>query len=205
MIDRVLTIVTEQTRDQQQALADLAARSEPFAAELFDAWNLAGREALASPIALDETFRAFFSALKQANLRGAYAAFGAWGTDAARAQVPFDAALQLVRSSQRALLPFVLRAYANDPQLPLALDAVGDAFDALVAVIGAAYGEMMPARLAEGIPLHTVGQLTGGAAHALNDLLAAIMGRTQLLIERVSDAALREELQVIQSTASVGA
>ncbi len=205
MIDRVLTQVTEQTRDQQQALADLAARCEPFASELFDAWNQAGREALASPVALDETFRAFFSALKQANLRDAYAAFGAWGTNAARASVPFDAALQVVRSSQRALLPFVLRAYANEPQLPLALDAVGDAFDALVAVLGAAYGEVMPARLAEGIPLHTVGQLTGGAAHALNDILAAIMGRTQLLIERVSDNALREELETIQSTASVGA
>jgi signal transduction histidine kinase/ActR/RegA family two-component response regulator len=205
LIDRVLNQVTEQTRDQQPVLADLATRCEPFANELFDAWNKAGHQALASPIALDETSRAFFSALKQANLRGAYAAFGAWGTDAARSQIPFDAALRLVRASQHALLPFVLRAYANAPQLPLALDAVGDAFDALVAVIGAAYSEVMPARLAQGIPLHTVGQLTGGAAHALNDILAVVIGRTQLLIERVNDNALREELEAIQSTASVGA
>ena len=205
MIDRVLDLVTEQTRDHQQVLTDFAARSEPFANELFDAWNKVCREVLAPPAVLDETFRAFFSELKQANLRGAYAAFGAWGTDAARAKITFDVALQLVRASQRVLLPFVLRAYADDPQLPLVLDAVADTFDALVAVLGAAYGEVMPARLLEGIPLHTVGRLTGGAAHTLNDILAAVVGRTQLLIERVSDTDLREELEAIQSAATVGA
>jgi signal transduction histidine kinase/CheY-like chemotaxis protein len=205
LIDRVLNQVTEQTRDHQQILVDFAARSEPYANELFDAWNKVCHQVLAEPAALEEAFRKFFSELKQANLRGAYAAFGAWGSDAARAEIPFDIALDLVRSSQKALLPFVLRAYAAEPQLPLALDAVADTFDALVAVIGAAYGQALPVRFAESIPTHTVGVLASGAAHALNNLLAAILGRTQLLLEQTHDAALRDELETIQSTAAMGA
>jgi len=205
LIDRVLDQVTEQTRDHQQALADFAARSEPFATELFEAWNKICREANAPPAALNETFRAFFGELKQANLRGAYAAFGAWGVDAARARIAYDAALQLVRDCQRALLPFVWRAFADAPELPLILDACGAAFDAMVAVIGAAYVETLPERFADAIPLHTVGRLTGGAAHALNNILAAILGGTQLLLERANDDALRDELAALQATAAVGA
>lgn len=205
MIDRVLDQVTEQTRDHQQTLADFAGRVELYANELFDAWNKIYREELAPPITLDETFRAFFSGLKQGNLRGAYTTFGAWGKEAAHAALPFDQALRLLRSSQHALLPFVMRAYGGEPQLPLTLEAVADAFDALVAVLGAAYGQTLPARFAESIPVHTAGLLAGGAAHALNNLLAVILGRAQLLHGQTRDAVLRDELETIQSTAAMGA
>jgi signal transduction histidine kinase/CheY-like chemotaxis protein len=205
LLDHVLNQVTDQTRDDQQVLADFAKRSEPFANELFDAWNALCRAAGAPPAAFDETFRAFFGELKQANLRGAYAAFGAWGVEAARAQMEYAVALELIRDSQRALLPFVLRAYADAPQLPLLLDALSAVFDALVTVVSAAYVATAPERFAEGVPVYTLGRLAGGAAHTLNNLLAVILGRTQLLIERTSEAAVREELEAIQATAATGA
>ncbi|MBM3128886.1 MAG: hybrid sensor histidine kinase/response regulator [Chloroflexi bacterium] len=205
MLDHILNQVTEQTRDDGPLLAEFATRSEPFANDLFAAWNEICRAAGAPPTAFDETFRAFFGELKQSNLRGAYAAFGAWGMDAARARMEYAAALQLIRESQRALLPFVLRAYADAPQLPLLLDALGAAFDGLVTIVGAAYVTTAPERFADGVPAYTLGQLTGGAAHTLNNLLAAILGRTQLLIERTDDHAWREELEAIQSTAATGA
>jgi signal transduction histidine kinase/ActR/RegA family two-component response regulator len=186
-------------------LTEFAVRSEPFAKEMFQAWNEIYRATHAPPTAFEEALRAFFSELKQANLHAAYAAFGAWGTEAARARVEYDTALQLVRDSQRAILPFVLRAYDDAPHLPLLLDALGAAFDALVTVTSAAYIAVAPERWADRVATHTAGQLAGGAAHALNNLLAAILGRTQLLLAQTRDEGMREELEAIQNTAAVGA
>ncbi|MCX7838896.1 MAG: HAMP domain-containing histidine kinase [Anaerolineae bacterium] len=205
MLDHILDQITDQTHDHLSVLTEFAVRSEPFANEMFRAWNEIYRATQAPPTAFEEAFRAFFSALKQANLREAYTAFGTWGIEAARARVEYDTALQLVRDSQRALLPFVLRAYDDAPHLPLLLDALSAAFDALVTVTSAAYLTVAPERWVDRVATHTVGQLTGGAAHALNNLLAAILGRTQLLLAQTSDAGMREELEAIQNTAAVGA
>lgn len=205
MLDHILEQVTDQTYDHLHVLTEFALRSEPFADEMFAAWSELYRTAHAPPTAFEETLRTFFSELKQANLRGAYAAFGAWGSAAARARVEYGAALQLLRDSQRAILPFVLRAYDNAPHLPLLLEALSAVFDALVTVTGAAYIAVAPERWADRVATHTAGQLAGGAAHALNNLLATILGRTQLLLAQTEDEGMRAELEAIQNTAAVGA
>ena len=210
---RVLDQLHEQTREHQPMLADLALRLEPFAAELLEAWAKSWRAifdasglapesiALANP---EEAMRSFLTELKQDHLFGAYDALIHWGAQAARAGLPYDNALQLLRESQRALLPWVLRAYGDDPRLALVLDALDDAYDGVVTAVGTAYIQALPTRLAATTRLHTLGQLTGGAGHALNNLLTAIIGRTQVLIEQTPDYALRDELQEIQSLAAMG-
>lgn len=205
MLDYILDQVTDQTHDHWGVLTEFAVRSEPLANEMFHVWSELYRATHAPPTAFEEAFRTFFSALKQANLRDAYAAFGAWGIEAARARVEYDTALHLLRDSQRAILPFALRVYDDAPYLPLLLDALSAAFDALVTVTSAAYLTVAPECWADRVATHTAGQLAGGAAHALNNLLAAILGRTQLLLAQTGDERLRTELEAIQNTAAVGA
>jgi signal transduction histidine kinase len=205
LLDHILEQVTEQTHDHLPMLTEFALRSEPFANEMFAAWNQIYRATSIPPTAFEEALQTFFSELKQANLHGAYAAFASWGSEAARTHIEYDTTLQLLRESQRAILPFALRAYSDAPQLPLLLDALSAAFDALVTVVGVAYITVAPERWADSVAAHTVGQLAGGAAHALNNLLAAILGRAQLLLAQTNDAGIREELEAIRDTAAVGA
>ncbi len=205
MLDPILEQVTEQTYDHLRVLTEFAARSEPFANEMSSAWNEIYRAEHVPPTAFEETFRTFFSELKQAHLREAYAAFGTWGAEAARAHIEYDTAHHLLRASQRALLPIALRMYAEAPHLPLLLDALSAAFDAVVTVVGAAYIQVAPEHWADRVAPHTAGLLAGGAAHALNNLFAAILGRTQLLLAQTSDTTLRTEIERLHHSALVGA
>lgn len=205
MLAHILQQVTDQTYDHLRVLTEFATRSEPFASAMLAEWQEIYRASQAPPTAFEEALRTFFSELRQANLREAYAVFGTWGTAAARAHVEYDTALQLLRDSQRAILPFALRVYADAPQLPLLLDALSAAFEAIVTVTSAAYIATAPERWADRVAMHTVGQLAGGVAHALNNLLAVILGRTQLLLAQTSAEGMREELEAIHHTAAVGA
>lgn len=205
MLEPILDQVTETTREYAGALAEFAVRCEPFANEWLATCRAASQTVGAPPAVLEEAFRAFFGELKQANLRDAYAAFGAWGTEAARAPLEYTAALRLLRECQRTLLPFVLRTYDDAPELPLLLDGLSASFDALINVVSAAYLVTMPERFAANVPAYTLGRLTAGAAHTLNNVFAVIVGRAHLLSERVNEASLREEAEAIQATAAVGA
>lgn len=205
MLDPILDQVSEATREYAGVLAEFAVRAEPFAGEWFAACQAACRAAGVPAAVFEEAFRAYFGALKQADLRGAYAAFGAWGAQAARAPLEFAAALKLVRASQSALLPLVWRAYEDEPALPLLLDALSASFDALITVVSAAYIATLPERFAEGVPAYTLGRLTGGAAHTLNNVLAVIVGRARMLSEQATDSLWRAEAEAIETTALVGA
>lgn len=46
--------------------------------------------------------------------------------------------------------------------------------------------------------LRALGEMAGGVAHTFNNVLAGILGRTQLLIEDVTDERLRRDLQVVE-------
>lgn len=205
MLDPILDQVTEETHEYAAVLAEFATRAESVANEWFAACAEACRAVGAPPALLEEAFRAFFGELKQANLRGAYAAFATWGTAAARAPLEYIAALKLLRASQHALLPFALRLYDDAPQLPELLDALSASFDALVTVVGAAYIGTTPERFLANAPAYVLGQLTGGAAHTLNNVFAVIAGRAHLLSEQTNEAGLRAELEALVATAAVGA
>jgi CheY-like chemotaxis protein/nitrogen-specific signal transduction histidine kinase len=53
--------------------------------------------------------------------------------------------------------------------------------------------------------LGALGEMTGSFAHAFNDVLTPVIGRTQLLIQRVTDPQLREWLDTIERSALDGA
>jgi len=53
-------------------------------------------------------------------------------------------------------------------------------------------------RVVEGETLRAVGQMASGMAHHVNNLLAVISGRTQLLLQRISQPEIRRPLEVIQ-------
>jgi signal transduction histidine kinase len=60
-------------------------------------------------------------------------------------------------------------------------------------------------QLVQSAKLNALGEMAGGVAHDFNNILAAILGRTQLLLQNVSDAETRRQLQVIEQAALDGA
>jgi signal transduction histidine kinase len=229
LVDNVLDQVAEHTIDHQQILADFSSRLEPFANDLIDVWTKAYRETAALvPLsaetiahgAQDDFVRAFFGELKRGNPRQAFLNLAAWSRALAYEGMSFDLALRLLREYQRALLDFVLRAYADDPLMPLVFDAFDDLFDGAVTTVGAVYievieksrshtiglpDETVQARLMDAGSQQALGQLTGGMTHALNSLFATLLGRTQLLLERTQDYEIHDELEEIQNAAATGA
>ena len=213
MMPYVLDVVVERTRDHAPALADLAVRTEPFASELIAAWSKAVREIAATgttqpsaDLAMSEdAVRLFFGELRFGNLREAYANLEGWTRHLAQSGVLYDGALKLTHEYQHSLLPIMLRAYVPGPEMQIAFEALDDLFAGMAMLVGAAFIESGQERLASGAQLRVVGQLTGGAAHSLNDMLAAILGRTQLLQERTRDEDARSELAAIGQSAATGA
>ena len=60
-------------------------------------------------------------------------------------------------------------------------------------------------QLVQSAKLNALGEMAGGVAHDFNNILAAILGRTQLLLQSVSDASVRRQLEVIEQAALDGA
>jgi GAF domain-containing protein/CheY-like chemotaxis protein len=76
------------------------------------------------------------------------------------------------------------------------------------------YGELQAAlrevessqqRVIQGERLRALGELAGGVAHDFNNILAAVIGRAQLLLDQVDEPGLRRQLQVIEQAAMDGA
>ncbi len=71
----------------------------------------------------------------------------------------------------------------------------------------AAYDELRDtqAQLVQAAKLNALGEMAGGVAHDFNNILAAILGRTQLLLQTRIDPDLRRQLLVIEQAALDGA
>ncbi|MBI5169426.1 MAG: GAF domain-containing protein [Candidatus Eisenbacteria bacterium] len=61
------------------------------------------------------------------------------------------------------------------------------------------------AQLVQSAKLNALGEMAGGVAHDFNNILAAILGRTQLLLQTNTDSDLRRQLGVIEQAALDGA
>ncbi len=61
------------------------------------------------------------------------------------------------------------------------------------------------AQLVQSAKLNALGEMAGGVAHDFNNILAAILGRTQLLLQDVRDGEVRRQLQVVEQAALDGA
>src|SRR5207247_8936204 len=70
-----------------------------------------------------------------------------------------------------------------------------------------AYGELAAAQdqLVRTEKLRALGEMASGVAHAFNKLLASVLGRAQLVLQRVQNPQLRQWLQVIERAALDGA
>ena len=60
-------------------------------------------------------------------------------------------------------------------------------------------------QLVQSAKLNALGEMASGVAHDFNNMLAAILGRTQLLLARVQEPELRRSLELIEQTAQDGA
>ncbi len=61
------------------------------------------------------------------------------------------------------------------------------------------------AQLVQSAKLNALGEMAGGVAHDFNNILAAILGRTQLLLQTIPDPELRRQLSIIEQAALDGA
>jgi signal transduction histidine kinase/CheY-like chemotaxis protein len=70
-----------------------------------------------------------------------------------------------------------------------------------------AYRELHEAQsqLVQSAKLNALGEMAGGVAHDFNNILAAILGRTQLLLQQVGDPDQRRQLEVVERAALDGA
>ena len=73
--------------------------------------------------------------------------------------------------------------------------------------IRVAYDELRATQnqLVQSAKLNALGEMAGGVAHDFNNILAAILGRTQLLLRAAQDSEVRRQLQVIEQAALDGA
>ena len=60
-------------------------------------------------------------------------------------------------------------------------------------------------QLVQSAKLNALGEMASGVAHDFNNMLAAILGRTQLLLARAEDPETRRSLELIEQTAQDGA
>jgi signal transduction histidine kinase/ActR/RegA family two-component response regulator len=73
--------------------------------------------------------------------------------------------------------------------------------------IRGAYHELREAQsqLVQSAKLNALGEMAGGVAHDFNNILAAILGRTQMLLQTVADPGERRQLEVIERATLDGA
>lgn len=106
---------------------------------------------------------------------------------------------------RRVVLPLLLHEFSAEHELTLAfqaLDAQERAVMGLVSVMGI---QVAREQLMQGVHLRSVGRLTGGLAHSMNNTLAVIVGRAQIVQEQLTNEDLRQELQSLQRVARGGA
>ena len=124
-----------------------------------------------------------------------------WSRTLVAAGLDYPSAIQEFTRFRCATLSFMLKAYPAGPELQLLFGGLDTLDRAVRSVIASVYIEMAHAQLTRGVRLRMVGQLTNGIAHSLNNLIANIIGRAQLLQTSLSDPALQFELRQIEAAA----
>lgn len=128
-----------------------------------------------------------------------------WNKELEQRGFNFVDRILLLNTFRRALLPILVKKFEAGPELELAFAALDASERAMLALTAASEIESAPELLLEGGHARSVGRLTGGIAHSLNNMLTVIIGRTQLLEEQVIDENTRSELRAIQTSARAGA
>ncbi|MBI4675433.1 MAG: response regulator, partial [Chloroflexi bacterium] len=165
-------------------------------------------ERMRAPNALDHAATVLLDSLHvapNASVQNYLQTVAAWSTELYVSGLDYPDFVALWSTYRRALLPCLLHAYAAGPELTLVFAAL-DVQERAVLGIGAVMGiQVAHAQLAQGVHLRSVGRLTGGITHALNNTMAVIVGRAQIVEEQLTEEAQREELRTIQRIARAGA
>lgn len=128
-----------------------------------------------------------------------------WSADLYDDGLDYNDQCVLYAAYRRALLPLILREFAAGPAMGLVFQAL-DAHERAVTRLSAVMGiERAHAQLTEGVHQRSVGRLTAGLTHVLNNSMAVILGRAQLAEEQITEENAREELRAIQTMARAGA
>lgn len=214
LTQRVLDQVVEQTINHRPILIDIATRIEPYTPEVIQVWTKVYRDArVRDPLPPEDVIQAiqaaavelFFGGLKAGSLRQYFIDFEAWGEQIALSGLAYDRVIKLLREYQRSGIPFLMRAYTAGPELEAAFSALDQLYSAMAVIVAATYIQSAQGQLIYGARSRTLGQLATGASHALHSVLAAIVGRAQLLGERTRDSEQRNELEEIRRAGTIGA
>ncbi len=155
---------------------------------------------------LEQAARVLIDALYNAKSMEAYLqGVSTWSAEWHMNGANYADAARFLATFRRALLPLLLENYSSGPQLELVFSALDAHERAVLGVMAVSEIETTQTQLTHGAHQRSVGRLTGGVIHALNNTMAVIVGRAQILEEQVLEEPLREELREIQKLARGGA
>lgn len=216
--NRLIAQLAPSLSDHARVLADLADSLKGEQGALVEAWDHAlaqtQTESLspdkvdaARPLLWDGTkilpdaFAAQNDSARENSLRG----WVNWNKELEQRGFNFVDRILLLSAFHRVLLPKLVTRFEAGPELQLAFAALDASDSLLLALAAASEIETAQKRLLEGAHARSVARLTGGITHSLNNMLAVIIGRAQLLEEEVLDEHARTELRAIQTSARAGA
>lgn len=210
LVPRVIQAALPTLSDHARVLQGLGGQVSAARGEFVASWK-AGLERVAGLARTgsaneigEEAMRAFIDPLGTKGLDDYLRGVAGWSETWRARGASFADSLELIETMRRTLVPFLLRMYTTGPELELVFRALDALERATVNVLAAAEIQATQLQLAQGAHLRTVGRLTGGVAHALNNNLAIIVGRAQILEEQMTDESQRAELREIQRIARTG-
>jgi signal transduction histidine kinase/ActR/RegA family two-component response regulator len=194
--------LTPELDDHIRALSEFGARLAPGREQLIAAWRGADKSEMNSRGWYENAVRVLVDALPSLNESSSLNAYlcevAAWGRQLAASGTNYATVSRRLTACRRALLPSILELYQAGPELQLLFRAL-DALDcATRTIIAAAYIESAHAQLSETARARAIGRLTHGIAHSLNNSLATILGRAQLLERNMPDELVLDELREIE-------
>lgn len=195
----------------QRVLADLAGKLASVRAEFVGQWktvleqDASARVRLSNDM-LEHATRVLVDALCSGkNLESYLEGVSAWSADWRVNGANYADAAHFLTTFRRALLPRILQFYNAGAESELVFQGLDAHERAVLGVMAVSEIQATQDKLTHGAHQRSVGRLTGGVIHALNNTMAVIVGRAQILEEQVSEEPLREELRAIQKTARGGA
>lgn len=129
----------------------------------------------------------------------------AWSAELYANGLDWNDQFALWKNYRRTLLPLVLDEFSAGPELTQAFQALDVQERALTGLAGAVGIQVAREQLAQGVHLRSIGRLTGGLAHSMNNTMAVIVGRAQIVEEQLTNQDLRQEMQSIQRIARAAA
>ncbi len=203
MTNELIAESAAELREHARVLAEFATRLMPEREQLIDAWSSMD---VSHPRAwYEETARVLFDGLVTANEASAPEVYlngvAEWSRVLAASGANYASAVGEFTHLRCGALQLMLKVYQAGPELQLLFSGLDALERATRSVIAAAFIESAQAQLTQGARLRMVGHLTQGISHSLNNLLANIIGRAQLLENSISDPRLQLELHQIETAA----